>query len=266
MHANLFLIYLLSRAKALIEREYYHERMRTTTIQTYSPKARKDGPKPDTKWYDDLCLLYQKTRIPELRNVLWDQVRGIVHGRVHQFIREKKVSILLHNQDLCQKLFQESFFIFVKAVDIWDPSRNTKFLTFLGDILNQEILNIIRLDLYYKTRDKKLEDKLKLHYPIEEQVNESRDYDEDFERQEMLEEMKTLFENYPFKNQIDRDIVYTMIYGKMGDWSKLSKRLGVGLGKLYKMRLQIIEDLRNYIEAHCSTRLKCILQELLVEK
>lgn len=239
-----------------------------TTIQTYSPRKRipKSDSKPDTKWYDDLCILYQKTQIPDLRNVLWDQVRGIVHGRVHEFIREKKVSILLHNRDLCQKLFQESFFIFVKAVNIWDPSRNTKFLTFLGDILNQEILNIIRLDLYYKNRDKKLETKLKAQNPVEEQVANTVDIECSFERQEMLDEVRELFENFPFESQTDRDIVYTMIYGKMGDWSRLSKRLGIGPGKLYKMRLQIVEKLRNHIETNCSTKLKCVLKEVLVEK
>jgi hypothetical protein len=219
--------------------------------------------KRDTGWYDDLCDLYQRTHIASLRNILWEQVRGLVHGRVHQFIREKKSTILRRDPELCQKLFQESFFIFVKAVDIWDRKRRTKFLTFLGDILNQEILNKIRLHLYHRQRDWKLEMKLKMS---EDFVPHTPPFkDNAFEREEFYDEIRTLFENFSFADEIDRDIAYTMIYGKIGDWAKLQKKSGLGIGGFYRKRMELIEKLRTYITDSSTPKMKAIIEEIMSE-
>lgn len=227
-------------------------------------------PKINTDWYDDLCLVYQKTKKLELnsvanslRNVFWEQVKGIVHGRVHEFVRNKKPSLLVKDRDLIQKLFQESFFIFCKACNIWDKKRKTKFLTFLGDILDQEILNIIRLDYYYKSRDKKLEVRLReqiIDEPIQFQDEERQ------ERESILEEVRTLLENFTFSSNIERDIVHTMIYGKTGDWTKLRKKSGLGFGKFTKTRQEVINKLKEYIENSTSQKTKAVIVDIISKK
>jgi len=226
--------------------------------------------KINTEWYDDLCSLYQKTKALELldvsnslRNIFWDQVRGLVHGRVHEFVRVKKPSLLMRDRDLTQKLFQESFFIFCKACNIWDKKRKTKFLTFLGDILDQEILNIIRLDWWYKSRDKKLVDKLK-DQVIDEPVSF---FDEEKqEKASVLEEVRSLIENFKFESEIERDIVNTIIYGKVGDWVKLRKKSGLGIGKFNKVRKAVIEKLKNHIKEKSSPKTLAVILEIIGEK
>lgn len=219
--------------------------------------------KRDTGWYDELCELYQKTHIEALRNILWEQVRGLVHGRVHQFIREKKAAILRREPELCDKLFQESFFIFVKAVDIWDRKRRTKFLTFLGDILNQEILNKIRLHLYHRQRDWKLEKKLLASSDFVPHTEPFKD--NAFERDEFFYDIKALFESFSFDDEIDRDIAYTMVYGKIGDWSRLQKKSGMGIGVFYKKRTDLVKKLKVYVIENSTPKMKAIIEEIMGE-
>lgn len=223
--------------------------------------------KPDTNWYNDLILLYRKAKELELpavysalRNIGWDCMKGLVHGRVHEHIRKRK---LLVNRDLCQKLFQESFFIYIKATDIWDPGRGTKFLTFLGDILDQELMNIVRMDNWYRTRDKKLEYKLRSQV-----ISESEEFpDEESKEKEMvLEEIKELLEKFSFDSRLERNIVNTIIYGKSGDWTKLRKESGVSSIKFSKIRKEIIEKLKKYILEGSSTRVKDLLHDIVTEK
>lgn len=224
--------------------------------------AKNEEFKTDTKWYDDLVVLFHKTGIESIRNVLWDQVKGLVYGRVHDFIRQS--SYLRYDNDLCQKLFQESFFIFVKAVDIWDVTRKTKFITFLGAMLDQEIKNIIRLEHYHKNRDKKIEVKIKDKTPPHNWILPS--HETNLDRNEFFEEIREIIENFPFENQTERDVVFTIIYGEMGDWSKLRKRLDIGIGKLYKIRAKAIERLRIHIKENCSEKMKTVLGEVIAEK
>lgn len=226
----------------------------------FDPSLRRVD-KKDTRWYDDLLDLYQRTRITELRNVLWENVKGLIYGRVHEFIRDRK-TYLKRDPEMCQKLFQESFFIFQKACDIWDINRQTKFLTFLGDILDQEIMNIIRLESYHRTRDYKLKGRIKEDVL---QIPEVRD-EVDFERDELLEEVKRLMENYSFDSALERDIAFVMAYGKVGDWARLQKKSGMGIGKFYKLRLQVSKKLRDHIHTNCSTQLQAVLKDFLKEK
>ena len=227
----------------------------------FDPSLRRMVDKKDTKWYDDLLDLYQRTRITELRNILWENVKGLIYGRIHEFIRDRK-TFLKRDPDMCQKLFQESFFIFQKACDIWDKDRQTKFLTFLGDILDQEIMNIIRLESYHRTRDYKLKGKIKNDVL---QIPEVKD-EVGFERDELLEEIKRLMENYSFGSAIERDIAYVMAYGKVGDWARLQKKSGIGIGKFYKLRLQVSKKLRDHIYTNCSIQLQAVLKDFLKEK
>jgi DNA-directed RNA polymerase specialized sigma subunit len=218
--------------------------------------------KLETGWYDVLCQLYQDTKITELRNILWEQVKNLVYGRVHAFIRRKKFSVLA-DKELCKKIFDDSFLIFIKATEIWDKNRKTKFLTFLGDILDQEILNIIRLDRYHKSRDKKLEGKLKKQV-VDEPIKFFSYRDQ--EKEEILGEFKELFESFSFKSKLERDIIYTMVYGKMGDWTKLRKESKMSVGKFAKIRQQISIELKEYILEKSSPRMKDVLKEILEEK
>jgi len=218
--------------------------------------------KIETAWYDDLCILYQRTKIPDLRNLLWEQVKNVVYARVHEFIREKK-PYLRKNKELSQKLFQESFFIFIKATDIWDKKRKTKFLTFLGDILDQEILNIIRLDNYHKARDKKIEDKLRREI-LDEPFSFSGE--EQYEKSEVLEELRILFENFNFSSQLDRDIINTIIYGKVGDWVRLQKKSDLSAGKFNRRRREVLGELRGYIEKKGTPRVRAVIKEILNER
>src|SRR4030043_698356 len=252
----------MRRAKSLfipiIERRAKHENV---IIRRGKNEFLLHKDKRDTSWYDDLCDLYQRTHLTPLRNILWDQVRGLVHGRVHQFIREKKSTILRRDPELCQKLFQESFFIFVKAVDIWDRRRRTKFITFLGDILNQEILNKIRLPLYHRQRDWKLEARLRTSDDFASQTEAFKD--NDFEREEFFGDVRTLFENYSFTDQLERDIAYTFVYGKIGDWTKLQKKSGLGIGVFYRKRTELKEKLKAYILDNSTPKMKAILDEII---
>lgn len=218
--------------------------------------------KKDTKWYDDLCDLYQRTHIHELRNILWEQVKGLIHGRIHEFIRERK-TYLQRDPELTQKLFQESFFIFCKAVDIWDRNRKTKFITFLGNkFLDQEIMNIIRLESYHRQRDQKLQHKIRDDVLQKPEIKDECD----FEKEELLEEIKKLVENYSFDNSLERDIAFVMTYGKVGDWARLQKKSGLGIGKFYKLRLLVSKKLRDHIDINCSPQLKEVLKDFLKEK
>lgn len=214
----------------------------------------------DTSWYDDLCKMYQKTKIPELRNVLWDQVKLLVFSRVRKFITEHKG--MRRDPDLCQKLNQESFFIFLKACEIWDETRKTKFLTFLGDMLNQEIMNIIRLDWYYKNRDIKIYSRL-----VAEKASETRPLEqEQFEKNELLDAVKQLLDNYIFDSPIERDIIWTTIYGVSGDWTRLRKQYNLSIAVFAKARHKTVDKLKAYILEHCTDKQKCVLKELLEEK
>jgi hypothetical protein len=223
--------------------------------------------KPDTNWYDDLIILCQRTKMlglvyatDSLRNIGWEQMKGIVHGRVHKHVRDRK---LLYDRDLCFKLFQESFFVYCKAVNIWDRSRKTKFLTFLGDILDQELMNIVRMHQYYKSRDKKLEIKL-----MGQVVDEPIPFftEEDNEKSKVLEEIKTLLDNFGFESELERDIVDTIIYGRIGDWGKLQRKSNLGAANFSKLRKHVVEKLRNYILANCSEKVKEILQDIVHAK
>ncbi len=233
-------------------------------------KLRAKRLKINTEWYDELCLLVQRTKTLDLeavssslRNILWEQVRGIVHGRVHEFVRVRKPSLLVKDTDLAQKLFQESFFIFCKACNIWDKNRKTKFLTFLGDILDQEILNIIRLEYYHRSRSRKLEGKLKGQV-IDESIPF---YDEESrERDLVLEEVRTLIESYKFSSKLERDIINTIIYGKVGDWVKLRKKSGLGVAKFNKTRQLVVEKLKTYISEKSSSKTRDVILEIVSEK
>jgi hypothetical protein len=236
-----------------------------TDVQPRVPKQTK--PKPNTNWYDDLILLYQKTRdlglksvSSELRNIGWEQMRGIVQGRVHKHIRERR---LIGDRDLVQKLFQESFFIFVKATEIWDFTRKTKFLTFLGDILDQELMNIVRLDRYHKGRDRKIESKLRSQV-----VSEPMTFfnEEDHEKEQVLSEVKGLLESFSFEEPSERDVAFTFIYGRSGDWMKLQKKYGLSISKFNRLRKLVISKLKNHILTNSSDKVKALLEGILKEK
>jgi hypothetical protein len=232
-------------------------------VGTRIPKRQKIN----TEWYDDLVLLYQKTKglglkevSSSLRNIGWENLRGFIHGKVHEHIRTKR---LQYDRDLCQKLFQESFFIFCKVIDIWDPSRKTKVMTWLGDCLPQELMNNVRLTQYHKSRDRKIASRLRNQV-----VDESATFDneEDQERKSVLEEVHDLLENLTFNTDLERKIAFTMIYGRAGDWRRLQKSSGLGAGKFGKVRKQVVEKLRSYIMDNCSIRAKEILTDLVLEK
>jgi len=224
-------------------------------------------PKLNTDWYDDLILLYQKTKglglsevSSSLRNVGWECMKGFVHGKVHEHIRMKR---LIHDRELCQKLFQESFFIFCKVIDLWNPDKNTKVLTWLGDCLPQELMNKVRLDQYHRSRDYKLEKKLR-----DQLVDEPLQFfsEEDQERKEVLEEVRNLLENMPWDTTLEREMANIMIYGKSGDWNKLQRSSNLGIGKFSKLRKKVIEYLRSYIMEHCSDKTREILRSIVTEK
>jgi len=216
----------------------------------------------DTAWYDDLVLLYQKTKDIEplaasaLRNILWEQVKLLLYSRVRDFINEKKSAILKRDPDLSQQLYQEVFFVFQKACNIWDCSRKTKFITFLGDITDQEILNVIRLNLYHKTRDKKIFQR------ISEGVEERFSTKEDIEKGQFLEEVKRLFENFEFKSPVEREIVRTIMYGKKGDWPKVMRKSRTAAGNFYKLKREVIERLKNFILDNSSPYMKEVLEDI----
>ena len=232
--------------------------------KTKKVEGSSEKPKPekrDTAWYDDLCKLYQKTKIPELRNVLWEQVKLLIYGRIRDYINGKGGFNLKRDPELCQKLYQNAFFIFLKACEIWDETRKTKFLTFLGDILDQEVMNVVRLDWYHKTRDYKMGAKLKVENPLEIPPEQ-----EAFEKNDFLEEIKILFENYTFNSMIEKEIVYTMVYGVSGDWSRLQRKSKLSIANFAKLRRKTVENLKNYVLDNCSEKQKTILHEMLEEK
>lgn len=220
----------------------------------------------NTEWYDDLALLYQKTRdlgviyaSTELRNLGWDQIQGIVYNRVHSYIRKRKTSVL-SDRDLCQKLFQESFFIFVKALDIWDRNRKTKFLTFLGDILNQEIMNIVRLDRYHKTRDYKIEKRIqsqKIDEPIP-FLNE-----EGLEKESVLAEVRNILNDIVFESQLERDLVNAITFGDVKDLSELRKSAKMSVLSFSAYKDQVKEKLRQEILSKSSEKAKAVIQEIV---
>jgi len=220
----------------------------------------------DTSWYDDLALLYQKTRdlgityaSTELRNLGWNQIQGIVYNRVHTYIRKRK-SLVLSDKDLVQKLFQESFFIFVKALNIWDRNRKTKFLTFLGDILNQEIMNIVRLDRYHKTRDYKIEKRIQ-NQKIDEPI---RFFDEEcIEKESVLEEVKVILNSIVFETQLERDLVNTIIFGDAKDLSKLRKSSKMSVLTFLSFKDKIKERLKQEILSKSSEKTKSIIKEIV---
>ncbi len=222
-------------------------------------KEEKEKKVWDTEWYDDLCKMYQRTKIPELRNVLWEQVKLLVFSRVRKFITDRRGTALRRNPELCQKINQESFFIFLKACDRWDPARGTKFLTFLGDILDQEIMNIVRLDWYYKTRDVKIGNKLLIEKATESRTQEQ----EEFEKAELLEEIRRLLDEYTFDSELEQDIVWTMIYGVSGDWTRLQRKHKLSIATFTKARKKVIEKLKKYFLDHCDEKQKCVLKEML---
>lgn len=223
--------------------------------------------KRETLWYDDLCILYKRTKAmgnkeasTALRNVLWDQVKSLINSKIREYIVEKRRSQLRSDPDLCQKLYQEGFLIFQKACDVWNPDRNTKFLTFLGDILDQEILNIIRLHHYYKTRE------FKIKVRLTQELGNTIEPEEDVEKLELLERVKNLCESYSFGSELERDIIFTQIYGKLGDWSKLQARSDMGIGSFYKLRDQTLKKLRAHIIENCEPRMQEVLKQVLEEK
>ncbi|OGM08244.1 hypothetical protein A2Z67_00905 [Candidatus Woesebacteria bacterium RBG_13_36_22] len=232
--------------------------------------------KRETLWYDDLCKLYQKTRIPELRNILWEQVKLLLYSRIRKFVTEKKSSILKRDPDLVMQLYQDAFFIFQKACDVWDPTRNTRFLTFLSDIIDQEVLNIIRLDIYHKVRDskikKRIEDEMEcFNWPG--QIGRATERKkifvepstctEDFEKEKFFEEVRHMFENYCFENQLERDIVYTTVYGKPGEWVRLQKKSRMSIENFYKLRDATMTKLKHFILENCTKHMKDVLCEVL---
>lgn len=228
--------------------------------------AKEKKEKRDTQWFDDLVILYQKIKVTEpepastLRNVLWEQVKLLLYSRVRDFINEKKSAILKRDPELCQQLYQDVFFIFQKACDIWDPLRKTKFITFLGDIADQEILNVIRLNLYHKTRDRKIfrrmSDNFDDRFPDKSEVD----------RGKFLEEMKHLFETYSFESELERTIVRTIMYGKKGDWPRIIRKSRLGVGKFYRIKKEIIGRLKDYILKNCSSSfMKEALEEIIGE-
>jgi len=223
--------------------------------------------KLDTSWYDALVLLYQKTRdlgldqaSSSLRNVGWECMRGIVHGKVRDHIKTFR---LLHDRDLCQKLFQDSFFIYTKACNIWDYKRKTKFLTFLGDILPQELRNVVSLDRYHNKRDYKLEKRLRKQV-VDEPIHFFDEIDQ--ERKLVLEEIRELLEKFSFGSEVERDIANILIYGKLGDWGKLQKKSGLKSANFAKARQDVALKLREYILSKCSEHTKNVLKEILGEK
>jgi len=222
--------------------------------------------KKDTQWYDDLAVLYQKIKDTEptaasaLRNILWEQVKLLLYSRVRDFVNEKKSAILKRDPELVQTLYQDVFFIFQKSCDIWDPTRKTKFITFLGDIADQEILNVIRLNLYHKTRDRKIfrrmSDNFDDRFPDKSEVD----------RGKFLEEMKHLFESYSFESELERTIVRTIMYGKKGDWPRIIRKSRLGVGKFYRIKKEIIGRLKDYILKNCSSSfMKEALEEMIGE-
>jgi DNA-directed RNA polymerase specialized sigma subunit len=212
----------------------------------------------DTKWYDDLLILYQKKKIPELRNILWEQVRLLIYGRIRGFIDDWKFGLLKKDAELCAKLYQDAFFYFTKACDKWDPSFKTKFITFLGDCINQDILNNVRLYFYHLLRDKKIQQKI-----VDSGEDEKTESQEDFEKNELLEEVRVIFENYVFESKLERDIAYTIIYGTQGDWNRLQRKSKMSIDDFYKYRKSLLDKLKKHLEEKCSPRMKDVLQNMM---
>jgi hypothetical protein len=237
----------------------------------YGPKLRegmglwmaKSKEKKDTLWYDKLCILVQEVKETEpaassaLRNILWEQVKLLLYARVRDFINEKKSAILKRDPELCQQLYQDVFFIFQKACNIWDPARKTKFITFLGDIIDQEILNVIRLDLYHKNRDRKIFKRMSENF-------EGLPDKSDVDRGKTLEEVKHLFENYSFKSELERMIIRTIMYGKKGDWLRVQRKSHMVAGNFYRLKRETINRLKTYLLENGSPYLKEYLEDIII--
>jgi hypothetical protein len=135
-------------------------------------------------------------------------------------------------------------------------------LTYLGNrFLDNEITNRIRLESYYKNRDKKIELKLTdLALPSEE-------FEEDyFEREIFLDRIRELFEDFSFTTELERNIAQVMVYGKMGDWKKLRVSSKLAIGKFFKVREKVIADLKLYLEVNLDDKEKILLKEFLAEE
>lgn len=221
--------------------------------------------KLDNAWYDDLVVMYQKTKIPELRNVLWEQVKLLIYSLVRRFINEKKSSILKRDSELCKKLYDDAFFIFCKCCDSYDPSKKTKFLTFLGYKVPQDIRNTISLHYYHKNRDQQIEKKVEDEMSVKES-HEIHDVAENFESEVLLDEIRILFENFSFETPLERDVIYTLMYGKSGDWKKLQKKSKLTPVEFNRFRSRVVEKLRKHIVDSCSPKMRDVLQEWLHEK
>jgi DNA-directed RNA polymerase specialized sigma subunit len=219
--------------------------------------------KKDTTWYNDLVKIYQDKKVDNpvvataIRNILWEQIKNLLYSRVRDIIDRRKGDIVRQDPEFAKQLYQDTFFILQKAVDIWDPNRGTKFLTFLGDIADQEILNKIRLHFYHKTRDKKIRDRT-----AEEFVLKTTSIEE-YEKDEMLDEMKRLFENYTFDTKLERDIVNLIVYGRGGAWNKLLKRSKMNIDHFYKLRDATLKKLRVYILENCNIIMRDSLETFL---
>jgi hypothetical protein len=219
--------------------------------------------KRDTSYYDDFAKLYIKMRdidigiASQVRNILWEQIKNLLYSRVRDIIDRRKGDIIRQDPDFAKQLYQDCFLILQKACDIWDPKRGTKFLTFLGDITDQEIRNKIRLHFYHKTRDKKI--RLRTIDELEPRVTTI----EEHEKEEMLEEVKRLFENYAFKSKLERDIVNLVVYGREGEWKKLQKKSKMSIENFYALRDKILKELKTYILENCTITMKDSLENLL---
>lgn len=224
----------------------------------------------DTSWYDTCVILYQRTKITEFRNILWKQVERLMFSRIKKFVANRKGTALRNNPELIHKLYNEAFFIFLKACDRWNPEgitdaagklHRTTFVTFLGDIIEQEIMNVVSLDWYYKNRDIKIARRLISERPFEQTPDQ-----ELFEKNDLLADIKGFLENYTFENELERDVVWTMIYGIPGDWAKLQKKFKLSISAFSKVRKKTVTKLRDSVLLHCSPKQKDVLRELLEEK
>jgi hypothetical protein len=219
--------------------------------------------KKDTLWYDDFAKLYLKMRdidinvASQVRNILWEQVKNLLYSRVRDIVEKRKGDIVRQDPDFAKQLYQDCFLILQKACDIWDPTRGTKFLTFLGDITDQEILNKIRLHFYHKTRDKKI------RIRTIDEFEQKYDTIEDREREEMLEEVKRLFEDYSFETKLERDIVNLVVDGREGDWKRLQRKSKMSIENFYKLRDVTLDKLKKYILDNCTITMKDALENLL---
>lgn len=242
--------------------------------------------KRETWWYDPIIEIYQKmspkdSRFTELRNFVWKSIEGLVVSQIKKFI-DRKGTTLRRDPELCQKLYGEAYFIFLKACEKWNPigvvdsedkkhnptgvigangTHKTTFMTFLWAIIDQELLNIVRLDWYYKNRNIKIARRL-----LSEGTAELKPEQERFEYNDLLADIKEFLENYSFESDLERDIIWTMIYGIPGDWKKLQQKSKVSPAAFSKARKKTVAKLKESILGHCTPKQKDVLRELLEER